>query len=441
MDRRRIHNYPPIGVSVVVSNIDKEEPTATGEYSTTQSTKGSVKATIWSDEEINLAANSNSLVSKTSKLDLNGNVKYGITLYYSENKSEVIMIEDLAGNQTSVTVTVNNIDKNVEGLGAKTSSALTTNQNQTLTINANERVRVTNLSVLYGTALLNNIKMKVGKLINDNKVNDKLFSLASLEPIAVLADNNTASSDSLTYELSENGTSVIEATDDTNNTDVVLVNANYIDKQAPTITREADIVNEDGSVVVTLSADEEIQYSDDLAGWVLSSDRTTLIKTFENNKTETVVIKDLAGNSVEYLVEVKDVENLEYVVYTETVSGTEQVMVIIKANREIKEPDGWTLLEDGKAIAKIFDKDETEIVTIEDLYGFSEEVDVQFEFEEKNDEDENIEDEVKTEDDTQSNKIMPQTGGYIAFTAILCFTIITIAVIALINYKKKSNIN
>lgn len=88
-------------VTATVNNIDKTAPDFTINYNTTSPTNADVKVTINANEPI-------TIVSSNAWLKTN-DITY--TNVYPTNVTESVTVEDLAGNQTTKTITITNIDK------------------------------------------------------------------------------------------------------------------------------------------------------------------------------------------------------------------------------------------------------------------------------------------------------------------------------------------
>ncbi|MDO5555126.1 MAG: hypothetical protein Q4G09_00285 [Clostridia bacterium] len=81
-----------------------------------------------------------------------------------------------------------------------------------------------------------------------------------------------------------------------NNNNIIPLAINNIDKTFPKATiKYSTTTQTTDNVTVEIIANEIIRSTE---GWTLSEDKLTLKKTFKNNATETVTIKDLAGNSI-----------------------------------------------------------------------------------------------------------------------------------------------
>ena len=429
-----------VRITVSGSNIDKVAPEATVEYSTTDMTKGSVRATIWSDEEIELA-DSTKNYSKAKKSE-NDKTVYGIVLYYSANASETLTIKDLAGNTATVNIAVNNIDSKLDGLNITANKNSATNGTVSLSAKAGEKI----------TDSQNN-QGKLAKALNERFYNAKIQARMQSDVLRVAnVDNNGINSDlgiriaednsndglkdQLSYEYSENEQGVKSFYDAAGNVDTTTYSVNMIDKDAPVISREADVVNEDGSITVTLVSNEEIQKTEDLLDWELSADGKKLTKTYKSNKDEIIIIKDSAGNETKYTVNVDGINTLKYELEATYDLDKNLYLVKITTQTELKELDGWELSEDKKTLQAYFNEGEKQYVLIEDVNGNSAEVIFELKGEEDNSNQENNANQEENKQDT-ANTIIPQTGSYAIIAGVLILILSALTAITVVNYMKK----
>lgn len=168
----------------------------------------------------------------------------------------------------------------------------------------------------------------------------------------------------------QNTIETVEFKDMAGNITEVNIAINNIDSDAPSYFVDYS-PNEftNGSVIVTIRALEELQ---PVEGWDLLEDKMSITKTYTENKTEAVIIKDLAGNIANVPVNVNqiDKENPEgKVTYSKTEPTKEEVIVTITSKEELKTVEGWKLAKDGMSITKTYTENGTETVTIEDLAG------------------------------------------------------------------------
>ena len=443
----------PVTMEVELSIIDKDAPECTVEYSEINTTKGSVRATIWSDEEI-VPVNAFEYTRK-KKLDENGNTKYGFTLYYNDNASSIVIVRDLVHNLRTVDVVVNNIDKNVDGLYAKINQSNSTKDNVKLIVGANEDITLQDNETLANLKKQSMINANVNKLaINTRNIFEPKNTLCKIasnngvlqgysKPIMLLAEGNEEgeviqSGNNIEIDLQERELGVIEATDMANNRDLVLFNSSMIDREDLIITRE-DINNEDGSVTVTLKSNKLLQGTEELGNWILSEDGQELTQTFNKNKTEILKITDSMGDVVEYEFSIDVFDNINYLVHYYPISGTDEVYVIIECDTELKELDGWELSEDKKSLCKKISADNKQIITIYDTEGNEQDVTIQYDYYEvetySDDENKGDKTTIKT-DDTQADTIIPNAGKYTLFALIMSCVLTMVTFITLRNYTK-----
>ncbi|MCR5146578.1 MAG: hypothetical protein K6B70_04460, partial [Clostridia bacterium] len=427
------HQMRPVDVDVQVLNIDKTAPTCVVEYSKTDATKGSVVATIWGNEDIELVQNNSNFVEKTTKLDSNGKTIYGISLLYSNNENESVNVKDTAGNTTAVNIAISNIDNVLDGLNSTSTSVIVTNQNQVIKINANEKITIPtskNTAVRKG--------LEIAKQIYESNPELPVFKVATTTPIMYLAETETPVAESkneVSIEATEGDYGVLGVSDSVGNKELTMYNTNNIDKTAPILSIDKRETQSDGSVKVTIVSNEELQKTDDLNGWGLSEDGMQISKIFKSDKYEKVVAKDLAGNEGYVELEVEDVNAINCSVEYEKIEDTDSVLVIIRADREIKEPEGWKLLEDKKSIAKALNVGQSEVVFIEDNDGYGTKVNVKSY--------DQIEKETREaqagEDNTVITEKIPQTGKYTTIIAVIGVIPATFACVSLKKSRRKSN--
>lgn len=132
--------YNEVTVNII---IDKTKPIATTNYSTTDKTNENVVVTIIANEELK------ELDGWTLSLD-----KKELSKEFSENETNIVVIEDLAGNKTNVAYSISNIDKvlpevvevnqkfnsttNMVDVTIKFSEEVTTKNNENIEVTGNE---------------------------------------------------------------------------------------------------------------------------------------------------------------------------------------------------------------------------------------------------------------------------------------------------------------
>ena len=467
-----------------VGYIDKAIPLIYPEFSTTESTKGSVKVTIWSNEEITMGTgelkNKCKLVARPLEnaeqkygpkfnwdfgMDMYGDTEYGIELSFSENTTKDIIVCDYAGNESQILLNINNIDKQLDGLYSKIDANNKTTNSVNLIVGANEKIKLlsnlnrnteeevveANKPVFTIAGSLNAIPVMQG-YTEFVKANPIMF-VSSLNSnfVTRIAENEatqTVSGDDNTIrvEISDDISGVVQAEDEKGNKDAVLVNTSMVDKYGPVLVDRKDTKNDDGSVTVTLTFDEAIKQNDDIAGWSLSDNLCTLTKTYTTKANGKLIVTDLVGNASEYSVEF-DNDEIPYSIFYEEIEGKDYIVAVINSENELNEVEGWTLSEDKKMLAKAILPEEKLSVTITDTNGNSNLVNIEYYGGKTENEDENgnkTPDETdikggKKADDTLSDGELPNGGAFIAFGISSCIivTLITLTVLVIQNEKEK----
>lgn len=188
------------------------------------------------------------------------------TKKYTVNKNQTIEFKDIAGNITPVEISINNIDSEEPSTIKTYSTTEPTNQPVEVKITVNKEIQ----AVPGWTPSA------------DNKSITKVFSDNTITPEIVVIK------DLVGHETT------------------VEVEVTNIDKVAPVATvsySQTEPTKED--IIVTIEAKEELQ---PLAGWTLAEDALSMKKTYTENKTETVTIKDLAGNEANVTINVTNID-------------------------------------------------------------------------------------------------------------------------------------
>ena len=150
-----------------------------------------------------------------------------------------------------------------------------------------------------------------------------------------------------------------------------------VDKIPPELKIAYDNTNlTNKPVIATITSNEEIQ---EVEGWQLGEDKKTLTKEYTQNTNELVTVKDLAGNESQINVNISniDLESPKLEIKYSTANLTNGVVTAtIEANEEIQEVEGWTLEENNRTLTKVYAKNTTEKVSVEDLAGNNSEIDV-----------------------------------------------------------------
>ena len=401
-------------VNIKISNIDKVAPILSVSYSTKEPTTENVIVTIESNEEVQ---------------DVSGWVKASngkrLTKAYSTNEEETVVVKDMVGNQKSVVVSVNNIREPADTTPPTVSVTYSTQEpttgNVIVAIEANEVIQdvsgwiksssgkrltkafsantVQNISIkdiagneTIATIRISNITsttppttdttpptVSVSYSTQELTNGNVLVSLNANEKIQDVA-SWTKSSDGkkLTKEFLSNTSETITVKDLAGNEVEVEIEISNIDKTAPVIGANIsteELTNE--NVIVTLVTNEEVQ---DVAGWTKSSDGKKLVKEYSNNTSETVTVKDLAGNEVEIEIEISNIDKeapITNVTYSTKELTNRNIQVTIEANEEVRDLDGWTKSSNGKKLTREYSNNTNETITVKDLAGNEVEVEIE----------------------------------------------------------------
>lgn len=130
-----------------------------------------------------------------------------------------------------------------------------------------------------------------------------------------------------------------------------------------TYSNNGNPTNED--VMVTIQANEQLQ---PVEGWTLSDDGMSLTKTYSDNTSETVTVKDLTGNAIEVPVNVTGIDKLGPTVTVKNETTEDGVLVTIETSEPIQTPDGWTKVSDTK-YTKLYTENTSEDIIVYDLAG------------------------------------------------------------------------
>lgn len=261
---RKVENFydlagNPIGVDIQISNIDKVSPNIATVSKTEFNTKNFKLTVGLSDDYSGI-----DLTKSKYILDNNKTSNYSEAKLFTKTSEELslnvnndgiyylhILSIDKAGNETD-TVKEIKVDTTSPEYTVAYSKTTITNENVVVTVTANEELRA----------------VSGWDLSSDKKVLTKTFS----------ANTNTS-------------ITIADLLGNTSKVDITITN---IDRKVPNASVEYSTTSQTtDSVVVTIKADEKIVGTE---GWILSSDELTLTKTFDKNATETVTVRDLAGN-------------------------------------------------------------------------------------------------------------------------------------------------
>jgi uncharacterized protein YjdB len=231
---------------------------------------------------------------------------------FTENGSFDFVATDDAGNSTTSTVTINNIDKTAPVITID--PYITTPTNQDITVTATTEAGTLNAAnhTFTENGSFNFVASDDAGNITTNTVTikniDKTAPVVTIDPYITTPTNQditvTAKTDSgvlnaASHTFTENGSFDFVATDDAGNSTTSTVTISNIDKTVPVVTITQDTTSPtNGNVTVTITASEDaaIQYSfDNGAAW---NDYTSPL-TITENKTIIAKATDLVGNTSE----------------------------------------------------------------------------------------------------------------------------------------------
>ena len=318
---------------------DTLNPVVTREYSIKDNTNGNVVVTIKSNEVLKGAEGWEVFDNgKTLRKEFNKNIERTLYKFY-----------DLAGNYVAVDVTISNIDQNNpndseidkdlfnslefdivtkisdEGFGldlneckyvfntkeeASFDDAMTfKNENETLKLKAEKdgvyylhtllKDKVGNEKITSHKITIDTTKAKLDVKYSNVQITNKdvTVTITSNEDIqAVSGWKLSSDKKQLTKTFASNTNTLINVKDNAgNNTECKVVIEN-IDKTNPQVDISYSTTSQTiEPVEVKVKANEKIQ---SIEGWNLSEDGTTLTKIFDENTTQTITIRDIAGNVI-----------------------------------------------------------------------------------------------------------------------------------------------
>ncbi|RTE05011.1 Ig-like domain repeat protein [Paenibacillus whitsoniae] len=305
-----------------VDRIDKQKPVATIRYSTSVPTNADVRASVDANEAITVLGN-------------NGNSFYDFTV----NGSYTFVVADRAGNQSTVTATVANIDRTPPSLHLTYSTTAPTKDAVYVTVGANEEIQVLNNNrakqmvfrdngtfTFLVQDLAGNRAEAVATVTNISLPNAKVtYSYSETGPTRNDVTVTLNAEQPLTYAgisgnkvtFTENGTRWIEATDAVSNKYVFRVDVTNIDRTAPSIRfLDGDqLLLPVGSPTGDLK--QYVEAVDNLDGNV--KDKLSVTHTIQNQVPGeykvTYSVKDRAGNEAVVVRKAIVIAPTEFTVY------------------------------------------------------------------------------------------------------------------------------
>lgn len=348
--------------TVTVSNIDKEVPYVTAvEYSSESITNSNVQAIVSFSEDVT--------VTNPGWMPVKENGKNNFSKWqkvFSENGEYEFSFKDEAGNVQKHTVTINVIDKKAPEVSMVLSPNTFTNQNVTVTISATEPLNIegwTKADIdgyiwkkVYETNETETVKVMdlagnetivdVVVDIIDKKApevsvtrtpdvitnSDVQVKITANEPIVIITEGwSQADTDGYIWKKTfvQNVTEDVDIVDRAENQITQTIVVDNIDKDAP-IAESVTYSPEEfttGNVVVTITYNESVEITAE--GWTAAdTDKKVWNKEFTDLAAETVIATDLAGNTTDTSVEVKNIDRIAPIVvlqydHTQVEKGSE----------------------------------------------------------------------------------------------------------------------
>ncbi len=242
--------------TILIDNIDKINPTEKVIYSEYGPTNNNVTATVYFSEPVSVSLDNKNSYSK----------QYFTTYTYdfSENGTKTLNYKDEAGNEKSVELNVQNIDKTAPNAPTITGNPTNwTNEDATLNITASD--------------------------------NDGGLGIAEIKVNGAIVSNTSPA----TYEVDKNGEYDVEIVDKAGNVTSQAVNVTKIDKVEPTV--HVNVPDLRASVAKTLTVDAYDGLSKvksvTVNGNTPNKDNDKYTETITENGTYKIAVTDNAGNT------------------------------------------------------------------------------------------------------------------------------------------------
>ena len=308
-------------VTTVNFVIDTQSPIANVAYNITSPTKKSVTVRVKVDEEVEF-----------SKGEWIKESDYQYKLVYRENTTEDIVLTDKAGNTTTITIKINNIDKTAPtakvtysngDLGEATMNPVTvtlvasepvkdlegwnrvneTTFTKEYTKNGNYNVAIEDL-----VGNVTNVKFEVKGII-ETKIDIEYSTYEPAKSVMVTVTSNRAITilNDGTWETTQEGKRnrkvfyinvdrVVDYVDELGNKGTINIKINNIDNQGPTaeISQKVD-ESDPNKVWVTFKFDEPIDENSKPQG-LDKVEGNTYIKAYFLEREYSITVKDLLGN-------------------------------------------------------------------------------------------------------------------------------------------------
>ena len=326
---------------------------------------------------------------------------------FTEEGTYTIVATDKVGNQTTVTFTIDKTKPIITGVenGKYYNYDVTpviedaNFKNATLKLNGThiKSYRVGDTLTQEGTYTLvaTDLAMNKTKTITfviDKTLNLPAISYSTIEPtnrnvtVTLTADEEVEVINSGTWAPQEgyatvfkkvyptNTTQTVTIRDKAGNTNTVEVVITNIDKTAPTaVIAYSTVEPTNRNVTVTLTADEEVEVINS-GTWAPQEGYATVFKkVYPTNTTQTVTIRDKAGNTNTVEVVITNIDKTaptaEITKSNNDKSTNQNVTVTLKTNEVISVPEGWTEVIEGTEFTKVYEENGKYSVVITDKAG------------------------------------------------------------------------
>ncbi|MCX6823336.1 MAG: DUF5011 domain-containing protein [candidate division SR1 bacterium] len=297
--------------TVTIDNIDREPPIITvAPYDT---------GIINKDITVSVSTNEGRLNATTHTFTVNGDFDFIAT--------------DDAGNTTTKTITITNIDKIPPIITIDPYASNVTNQNVTITASTNEGTLQTSSHTFSENGDFEFIATDDAGNITSKKVTidhiDKIAPIISFTPynqnptnqdITVVASTNEGQLNTTHMTFTENGNFDFIATDEAGNVTTQKVTIDNIDKVPPTITiqpYDTGLTNQD--VVVTASSNE--------------GTFNTINHIFTGNGSFTFIATDAAGNTASKTITINNIDKIPPIISIDPYNtGLTNQDILVKAD-------------------------------------------------------------------------------------------------------------
>ena len=273
--------------TIVKSNpfiLDNTEPTINVEYTTNTYTKDNVIVKVKANEE----------VQEIEGWTLSSDKKI-LTKEYTENTEETITVQDMVGNETIENIQIDKIDKEKPTIELSINGTTEAIKLANITVGAKD-----NLSGIKSIKYLWSTKVNVEE-------NEIINELSQENPVI---STPTETGEYYLWILVE---------DNVENKTTLISNLFIIDTTEPQGEVTYNLAEDKKSCLVTIKANEEVQ---EIEGWILSDDRRTLTKEYDENTEEIITMKDKVGNITDIEIKTTGIIEPIFNVKTYKIKGT-----------------------------------------------------------------------------------------------------------------------